>query len=635
MSELLNLVGLSTGVVLYAMLLAMVVRAGRAPGASRVDPLLLCTAVLGLIWNLCALPAYELPKIGVEGPFTFLVAVGFSALGLLPAVVVQSVLRDERDSARVRGLAKQIVAAAAYAVSLGAMALHVEAVWTGTPLPSPFGMRLLTYGFIALVIPLAAVTRRQPGARRALWAAALSIFAVSALHLSQLHRGDASWPIELLGHHASLPLALAILYQDFPFALADIFLKRALTLLALVSAALLGVAAVGAIHSPDLPVRDPRDVGVLVTLWVGTALLYPKIRDLTSWFVDTVLLHRPDYATLRADIGRRAQQHEDIAELLDEVCARLTPALSARTVVWRERPASSAAPIDATTAAGTAAEVEIAVAEPPHYDLEVRGLIGGRRLLSDDRTAIEAIASIAGRRIDAIRLSRERYARERREQEIGKLATEAELRALRAQINPHFLFNALTTIGYLIQTAPPRALETLMRLTALLRSVLRSEGEFTTLGREIELIESYLDIEHARFEQRLRVRIDVPAALRGLRVPPLVLQPLVENAVKHGIAPLLRGGDVTVTARLDTAGDASALVIVVHDTGAGVSGPELRAGRALGVGLGNVERRLACQYGGAATLAIDSGPGTGTTVQIRLPAESSGAAPFVSARSLS
>ena len=96
---------------------------------------------------------------------------------------------------------------------------------------------------------------------------------------------------------------------------------------------------------------------------------------------------------------------------------------------------------------------------------------------------------------------------------MAKLATEAELRALRAQINPHFLFNALTTIGYLIQTAPPRALETLMRLTALLRGVLRSEGEFTTLGRELELVESYLDIERARFEHRLRVSIDVPARL--------------------------------------------------------------------------------------------------------------------------
>ncbi len=637
MSELLNLVGLSTGVVLYAMLLAMVVRAGRAIVASRVDPLLLATAVLGLVWNLCALPAYELPKIGIEGPFTFLFAAGFSALGFLPAVVVQSVLRDERDSASVRGWPKQIVAFAAYAVSAIAAAFHAVAAWTGAPLPSPLGMRLLTYAFIALVIPLAAVTRRQPGARRALWAAALSIFAVSALHLSQLHQGDASWPVELLGHHASLPLAFAILYQDFPFALADLFLKRALTLVALVGAALLGVAAIGAIHSPDLPLRDPRDVGILVTLWVATALLYPTIRDVIGWFVDTVLLDRPDYATLRSDIGRRVQQHEDIGALLDDVCKLLSPALSARTVRWREQPTPLAAQIDAAILAGTVtAAVDVPVAEPPHYAIDVGGLVGGRRLLSDDHVALDAIASLVGRRIDAIRLTRERFARELREQEIGKLATEAELRALRAQINPHFLFNALTTIGYLIQTAPPRALDTLMRLTALLRSVLRSEGEFTTLGRELELIESYLDIEHARFEQRLSVHIDVPAALRSLRVPPLVLQPIVENAVKHGIAPLLRGGDVTVTARLDASADTRALVLVIHDTGVGVGQIELRAGRAIGVGLSNVERRLACQYGDTASLKIESAPGAGTTVEIRMPAEQRATAPdLLSTRSAS
>jgi signal transduction histidine kinase len=615
MSELLNLVGLSTGVALYAMLLAMVVRAGRAPGVHRVDPLLLATALLGLAWNVCALPAYELPKIGIEGPFTFLIAAGFSALGFLPAVVVHSVLRDGRDRASVPGGLKRAAACAAYAVSGVAAAMHARAAWTGDPVPSPFAMRLLTYAFIALVIPLAAATRRQPGARRALWAAALSIFAVSALHLSQLHQGDASWPVELLGHHASLPLAFAILYQDFPFALADIFLKRALTLVALLGAALLGVAAIGAIHSPDLPLRDPRDVGILVTLWVATALLYPKIRDVIGWFVDTVLLDRPDYATLRAEIARGVQRHQDVPSLLDDVCAQLAPALSARSVGWREQAAPLTSPIDATEAA-----VDVPVAEPPHYAIEVRGLGGGRRLLSDDHAALDAIASLAGRRIDAIRLTHERYARELREQEIGKLASEAELRALRAQINPHFLFNALTTIGHLIQTAPPRALDTLMRLTALLRSVLRSEGEFTTLGREIELIESYLDIEHARFEQRLRVRIDVPAALRSLRVPPLVLQPIVENAVKHGIAPLLRGGDVTVTAVLEPGSGGRLLTVVVHDSGVGVGQAELQAGRNAGVGLSNVERRLACQYGEAASLAVESVPGRGTTVRIRMPA---------------
>src|SRR5207247_2985677 len=115
--------------------------------------------------------------------------------------------------------------------------------------------------------------------------------------------------------------------------------------------------------------------------------------------------------------------------------------------------------------------------------------------LSDDHAALDAIALMVGRRIDAIRITRERHERELREQEIGKLATEAELRALRSQINPHFLFNALTTIGYLIQTSPGRALETLMQLTALLRGVLRSEGELTTLGRALAPIESYLHVE--------------------------------------------------------------------------------------------------------------------------------------------
>jgi two-component system LytT family sensor kinase len=636
MGELLNLVGLSTGVVLYAMLLVMVVRAGRAPGEPRpvgIDPLLLVTAILGLVWNLCALPAYELPKVGVEGPFPWLIAVGYAALGFLPAVVVQSVLRGERD--RVRGWPKQLVALAAYVVSTIAALLHARAAWAGAPLPSPFGMRLLTYTFIVLVVPLAAVTRGRPGARRALAVAALSIFAVSALHLSQLHQGDAAWPVELLGHHASLPLAFAILYQDFPFALADLFLKRALTLVTLVGAALLGVAVIGAIHSQDVPLRDPRDVGILVTFWVATALLYPKLRERIGWFVDTVLLDRPDYAQLRSRIGRRAQEHDEIGPLLDDACTELTPALSARIVRWREA-GPSTPPIDRERASVTAI-VEIPVVEPPHYTLEVAGLVGGRRLLSDDRAALDAIALLLGRRIDAIRLTRERYARELREQEIGKLATEAELRALRAQINPHFLFNALTTIGYLIQTAPSRAMDTLMRLTALLRGVLRSEGEFTTLGRELEIVESYLDIERARFEQRLRVRVDVPVGLRDLRVLPLMLQPVVENAVKHGIAGQQRGGEVTVTARLALAEDEIAdtmLVIVVRDSGAGVSEEQLREGRAVGVGLANIERRLACQYGASAALSIASQPGVGTTVEIRIPADFT-AAELAAARSAS
>jgi sensor histidine kinase YesM len=177
----------------------------------------------------------------------------------------------------------------------------------------------------------------------------------------------------------------------------------------------------------------------------------------------------------------------------------------------------------------------------------------------------------------------------------------------------------------LIQVTPARALETLMRLTSLLRGVLRSEGEFTTLGREIDLVEAYLDIERARFEHRLKVCIEVPEDLRDLSVPPLILQPLVENAVKHGIAPLRHGGEIAVTAV--RSGEPSRLIVRVADTGPGLSAGEVLQRRRNGVGLNNVERRLQCYYGAAASITFQSCPGRGTFVELALPAATPAAVP--------
>jgi two-component system, LytTR family, sensor kinase len=620
MSELLNFVGLSTGVVLYAVLLAMVVRAGQTAGRSQFDPLILAAAALGLAWNLCALPMYALPRVGIDGPFPALAAIGFGALGFLPAVVVHSVLRGE--SGRLRQT-RRLIAALAYAISGIAAVLHFTSEWSGQAVPSVAGMRLLTYTFVALVLPLAAITRGQPGARRALWVAALAAFTVSALHLTELHRHDASWPIELVGHHASLPLALAILYQDYPFAFADLFLKRVLALLAVVAIVFTAIVLLGNYSASFATfVRvDPRQVGLLVALWVATALLYPLLRNATAWFVDTIVLRRADYATLRTEITRHIQTQQDVSALMFDVCQMLQPALSAQAVTWDERDPTDQ-PRDGTVivAGGRRAIALVETSEPPSFRIHVNDLTRGRRFLSDDIAALEAVAIAVARRIDAIRLTRERFDREIREQEIGKLATEAELKALRAQINPHFLFNALTTIGYLIQTAPPRALDTLLRLTTLLRGVFTSEGQFTTLGREIDVVESYLDIERARFESRLSVSIDVPLRLRLARVPPLVLQPLVENAVKHGIAPRDIGGKVTVRASVEhDANFRRHLRLTVVDTGSGVGADVLREGIDRGVGIRNVERRLKYQYGGAASLSIRSTEGQGTVVNITLP----------------
>jgi LytS/YehU family sensor histidine kinase len=227
---------------------------------------------------------------------------------------------------------------------------------------------------------------------------------------------------------------------------------------------------------------------------------------------------------------------------------------------------------------------------------------------------------IVGRRIDELRVSEERYQRDLRENDMRRLATEAELRALRAQLNPHFLFNALTTVGHLITTSPSRAVETLYQLTALLRAVLRRTGNFVTLSDELQLVDAYLAIEQTRFEERLRIERQIPADPGDILVPPLILQPIVENAIKHGISPMRQGGTITIRAWLETDPDLATggrLHLAVHDTGAGLGASRIAR---RGVGIENVEKRLFRYYGEAGALSLTSEAGGGTLVELRVVA---------------
>ncbi|HUK89580.1 MAG TPA: histidine kinase [Blastocatellia bacterium] len=670
-ATLVNSLGFITGGVLYGMLLVMVLKVTRdtfAFGSSAVssrpssDRLPLITAILGLAWTIITFAAYGLPNLGIEKSMPLLVAIGFSALGFLPAVVVHSVLRTGAPI-RGRGSAALIIGSA-YALSAITSAMHLIAAVTLGQAESHSALIALTLGFVVLIVTLLFLTRREEGWRRAVWVVALSLFAVSALHLSHHVGQDYPWWIELVGHHASVPLVLAILYQDYRFALADLFLKRALSLVFLV-AVVFGLYATLASHIFSSKAiggdSDTKDVGVLLAMWVATAMFYPVLRRAVDRFVDRLVLRRADYEELRIDLAQVITTSEDTGKMLDHVCDRLAKALTAREVravaldelddasgrrdgihagpVNPHRPGQGSG-LDAgltptihlfrdlrdTTDnrpgwSRTTGAVAVPTVDPPQYALLIGELAGGRRLLSDDIAMLEAVAILLARRIDMIRVTHERCERDLREQEVSKLATEAQLRALRAQINPHFLFNALTTIGYLIQTSPDRALDALMRLTGLLRGALqRSRGEFATLGQEMDLIEAYLDIERARFEDRLRVTIDVPLSERSLRVPAFLVQPLVENAVKHGISPCKAGGEITVAAHRA----AAVLHISVRDTGAGSDRAGLEDGRRYGVGLANVEQRLKCHYGQAASLNIASEPGVGTTVDIMLPVNSAG-----------
>jgi signal transduction histidine kinase len=642
-AALLNLLGFITGSALYAMLLVMVLNQARAESTigtdGRPDRLPLLTGLLGLAWNFG-----ELATILLRGRFPLVLllvdATSFTALGFLPAVMVHSVLRT-REDLRDRPAALWMIVTA-YALSVTAGLLHFHQAFVFKFAPSHWALHILTGGFIALIVALLAHTRRRPEHlgqylpsghslwTRAGWVLALAVFAVSALHLSHHEGKEFSWWIELIGHHASLPLVLTILYQDYKFALADIFLKRALSLLLLVA---LAFGLYLAFVTPLIGRRgahgayDQVVVGLVLGLWITTALVYPVIRRAVNRFVDAIVLRRADYDEVRAVIAQRIASHESPEDILDEACEKLSEVLTARKVSW-------IITNDSDLGRKTVAAVLVPTTEPPQYRLLISELSGGRRLLSDDLALLESAAVMTARRIDAVRITHERYARDLNEREIRRLATQAELRALRAQINPHFLFNALTTIGYLIQTTPELALQTLMRLTALLRGVLRRldgpDGEFSSLGEEIELIESYLEIERARFEDRLRVTIDVPVSLRSIRIPSLLIQPLVENAIKHGISPQRAGGEVIISAQLargyaDKVLHDDRLQIVVRDTGAGASQFVMGHGRERGVGLSNVEERIWRHFGERAALRIRSAPGEGTTVVLEVPIVSSGA----------
>ena len=190
---------------------------------------------------------------------------------------------------------------------------------------------------------------------------------------------------------------------------------------------------------------------------------------------------------------------------------------------------------------------------------------------------------------------------------------EAELRALRAQINPHFLFNTLNSIAALIGENPAAADDLTTRLAEVFRYALRaSEREHSRLADELAFLRSYLEIERTRFGDRLEVEESIEPGLNSALVPSLLLQPVVENAVRHGISPRPEGGTLRLTARRE----AGELAIEIWDDGPGMNGGEPASGT--GFGLHSVRERLRAA-GLPDALDIESAPGRGTRVRIRLP----------------
>ena len=204
---------------------------------------------------------------------------------------------------------------------------------------------------------------------------------------------------------------------------------------------------------------------------------------------------------------------------------------------------------------------------------------------------------------------------EHRLQEQEKLLMAARVEALASQINPHFLFNTLTSISSLIRSKPETARMLIVKLSGLLRRLLRSQEHFVTLREELEAIDEYLDIESIRFGPRLHIEKSIDPASLEIVVPSMLLQPLVENSIKHGLSPKIGEGRITIK----SVREKDHVIIDVIDNGVGVGSAHVERVQAGGIGLRNVNERLKVIYGANYQLQLDSVPGQGTCARIVIP----------------
>jgi two-component system LytT family sensor kinase len=212
---------------------------------------------------------------------------------------------------------------------------------------------------------------------------------------------------------------------------------------------------------------------------------------------------------------------------------------------------------------------------------------------------------------------------ERKLEEQGMLLLEARLDALQRQINPHFLFNTLNSITSLVRSQPELAREMIVKLANILRVLLKDREAFLPLREELQFTDDYLDIECVRFGDKLRVVKEIADNTLDIVVPGMLLQPLIENSIKHGLEPRIHGGTVTLRSRVTEDGR---LTIEVEDDGVGIA-PErngssegsgmVRPGK--GIGVRNVRERMEVLYGKLADVEINSRPGRGTKVTLSMP----------------
>jgi hypothetical protein len=416
--------------------------------------------------------------------------------------------------------------------------------------------------------------------------------------------------LERVTRSAPLYFLVASVYFESRFEFYDLVVKRGLMLLA----SLLLLGAYFAVMLPSLQ-RLPAGAArpwLLAVALVPIAMLMPVLMSRLEAWLDRMWLGR-EFTPVEAvkHVLAAMQPAIDEASLVAAAEARLSEIFGARIAVL----------VGSRAVLEPAAQIEIKLTSPVSGAI-IRILVlkaeGSRRFLSEDLTLLRSLGGVFGFMLENIRLQRKRVEQEQLAQELRLQSSKSELKALRAQINPHFLFNALNAIASLIHTDPARADQVVEQLAEVFRYTLRrSDSEWAPLDQELAFARAYLDVEQARFGQRLTFSIDsdlapVPATpsgeggLAAPQIPSMLLQTLLENAVKHGVSQAREPGRIEVLVRTT----ADRLTLEVRNTGPAAS--TSRQGE--GFGLHSVRERLKGHFGDRASFRLIRDESAGVTV---------------------
>jgi len=587
-SLLVNTLGHSAGVLIFGIFLVLLLR-DRAARRLRGGVKSMVAALLALVWNLASLIV-----LGSDSPdsrfIRITIAIGFSVLSLLPAVLFDLCL-ERRYRVLVRS---------GYALSALATVLHIAELFRDNASYHRWALTSITIGFGILTL-IAAVFVYREGHDRATTsrvAGTMSLFllAMSFVHLGSGHARQI-WSQELAFHHAAIPLALLVLLQDYRFVLLDAFFRF------LANVFLAAVFVFGAVEAWRLELLPAADTPFHIALLLAGAclllVLFALARGGVQRALTRLIFRRPNEEALLRDLKTTVRSEE---EYIAGAVARLGEFMGA--------PARVAAGVAGTVDPedqGTEAVVPLRTGSGGSLSVLLGRRTGGRRYLSEDLQALARVAAVIGEQLE-----------QHRDLETRRLVAQAELRALQSQIHPHFLFNALNALYGIIPREARGARETVLNLADIFRYFLETKKTLVPLEEEMHIVKAYLDVERLRLGDKLRLEINVTPEAQSVPIPILSIQPLVENAVKHGIAPLAGGGLIQIHASIGAEGE---LRISVRDSGPGFSKSNRTHPETPGVGLENVERRLELCYGGGARLSIESSP-AGSEVSVRIPAAS-------------